>query len=300
MHYGIDVGGTKTEFAVFDSAFEPLNRSRVATHTEDYEKFLSTIRDLVLAEDARQGEACSVGVGFNGIVDCDGLSYSVNVPCLNRKRVKNDLAEVLGRPVGCLNDVRAFALSEARGGAGHGYETVVGMVLGTGVMGTFCRDGVPRMGASGVAGEWGHVPVSATLVRDLDLPLFECACGLTACTECYISGPGLERLARHFLNRDISSRDCIALMRSGDAAAGRVFDAWIDLVASSISQVILHQDPEAIVIGGGMSCIDEIFIRLPQATKKFLFEGVNVPPILKARYGDASGVRGAAIHGAGE
>jgi len=298
MHYGIDVGGTKTEFAVFDGAFEKVSSHRISTPTENYEEFLSAISGLVSDADSTDGVSCSVGVGHNGIVDSDGRSFSANVPCINGKQVKENLTRLLDRRVQCLNDVHAFALSEAQGGAGDGYASMVGVILGTGVMGTMCNGGEVESGATGIAGEWGHIPIAATLAERYQLPLYECPCGLTACAECYISGPGLARLASHELNDKVSSYDCIERMRDGDPAAVSTFTIWIELVASSISQVILHTNPEVIVIGGGMSAVDELFERLPDATRQFLFKGVSPPPILRAKYGDASGVRGAAIAGA--
>lgn len=298
MHFGIDVGGTKTEFAVFDHNFQCIHSERTSTPVNDYGAFIKSIGDLIKSGDAAYGANCTIGVGLTGLVDRQGNSFSVNVPCLNGKRVQDDLAAAIGRQVSCINDVRAFALSEAQGGAGEGYVTMVGVILGTGAASGTCHSGVLQLGANGVAGEWGHLPIASGLTERFKLPLFECTCGNLACAELYVSGPGLARLARHYINEEIDSAECVALMRRGDSAAARVIDIWIDCVASVTSQLVLHINPDVIVLGGGMSNIDELYDRLPSATQTMLPWTISPPPIRRALFGDASGVRGAAIIGA--
>lgn len=298
MHYGIDVGGTKTAFAVFDDTFKQVGERRIETITSDYGAFKDSLLELISEADLTYGNYSTVGIGINGIVDKSGHSYSVNVPCINGKQVPVDLSGLLGRPVQCLNDVRAFAMSEANGGAGDGFRTMVGVILGTGAMGTLCVDGKVQPGASGVAGEWGHLPIAVTLAERHELPLFPCACGRIACAESYLSGPGLGRLAEHFLEEQIDSHECVGRMRAGDTQADKVIDVWVDLIAGSFAQVVLHTDPEVIVVGGGLSKIGELYERLPRLWPNHVFEGVKLPPVLPARFGATSGVRGAAIAGA--
>ena len=280
-------------FAAFDAAFAQLDEHRIETVTSDYRVFAEALVGLIRDADQTYGSAATVGIGINGIVDPSGRSYSVNVPCINGKQVPVDLGGLLGRPVQCINDVRAFALSEANGGAGHAYRTMAGVILGTGAMGTLCVDGEVQSGAGGVAGEWGHLPIAATLVERHKLPLFSCACGQTACAECYVSGPGLGRLATHYLGENVDSHECIARMRAGDTHADGVFDIWVDLVAGCLAQIVLHVDPDVIIVGGGMSTIDEFYERLTRLWPNHVFEGVKLPPVLPARFGATSGVRGA-------
>jgi len=297
VHYGIDVGGTKTEFAVFDDSWSRVDSHRIDTPTTHYPEFISALQSLVNEADAVYGADCSVGVGLTGIVDRAGNSFSVNVPCLNGNAVQKDLAKAIGRDVRCINDVRAFALSEARGGAADGFGTMVGIILGTGAASGYCRAGIPRIGVDGVAGEWGHIPISAPMVDRYDLPIFDCSCGKSGCMEAYVSGPGLARLGHYFVGPELDSIECVARMRRGDQAATEVFGIWIDCVASVIGQLVLHDNPEAIVIGGGMSNIDELFDRLPEAAAQFMLTDLAPPPILRAKFGDDSGVRGAAMVG---
>ena len=299
MHFGIDVGGTKTEFAVFDQAFARVHSLRINTPIDDYNQFLKTIAKLVKDGDRDFGADSTVGVGVTGIVDEAGRSFSANVPCLNKNDVRTDLRQAIGRDVHCINDVRAFALSEARGGAAEGFSTMVGIILGTGAASGFCRDGVPRIGTDGVAGEWGHLSMPATLMQKYDLPMYDCTCGKSGCIEMYVSGPGLSRLATHFFGEDCTSVKCVAEMRRGNKVAKRVFDIWIDCVGDVVAQLVLHSNPDIIVIGGGMSNIEELYDCLPNAAQRLLLTGVTTPPIRRAMFGDDSGVRGAAIVGAG-
>mgnify|MGYP001815893968 CR=1 FL=1 len=298
MHYGIDVGGTKTEFSIFDHDFKRIHSHRTKTPVDDYAAFIRTISELVAGGDASYGKECTIGVGLTGLVDRQGRSFSVNVPCLNGMQVQDDLVAAIGRRVCCINDVRAFALSEARGGAAEGCDTMVGIILGTGAASGTCHNGILNVGANGVAGEWGHLPMAAGLMQRHKLPTFECSCGNTGCAELYVSGPGLARLAQHFINEDVDSAECVARFRQGDSAAGNVINIWIDCVASIVSQLVLHINPDVIVVGGGLSNIDELYGRVPDIAKTMLPATVSPPPIRRAVFGDDSGVRGAAIIGA--
>ena len=297
MHYGIDVGGTKIEFAVFDRSFSRIHTHRINTPTDSYSEFVDANRALIQSADDEYGDHCTVGLGLAGIVDQNGKSFSTNVPCLNGHHVQADLSLAIDRNVRCINDVRAFALSEARGGAAEGSPTMVGVILGTGAASGFCRNGVPRLGADGVAGEWGHIPIPAIVVAEHRLPFFDCTCGKHGCIETYVSGPGLANLARHYMGEEVRSADCIARMRKGEVSAVRAFEVWVDCIAHVISQLVLHNNPHVIVIGGGMSKVEELYTLLPDAVAALLLYGVSPPPIRRAVFGDDSGVRGAAIVG---
>ena len=298
MHIGFDIGGTKTVFAIFDANYERVESQRFETRAGTYEDYLAGVEDLVREADGSFPGSHTVGVGITGVVNGAGQSLSVNVPCINGMNVQRDLTVRLGRTVRCVNDVRAFALSEARGGAAEGFRTMVGIILGTGAASGYCLAGEPVLGTDGVAGEWGHLPVDAVIADRYALPIYACSCGKRGCQEQYVSGPGLGRLASHFTGMELDSRACVDRMRQGDPGATRAFEAWLACLSGVVSQLILHLNPAAIVIGGGLSNIDEIYSRLPAETKGRLLDCVPMPPILRARFGDDSGVRGAAIMGA--
>ncbi len=297
MIYGLDIGGTKIEIAVFDRNLRRVDGWRVDTPTDDYDVFLSVLNKLVLEADKRFACKGTVGVGMPGIIDSHGKSLSANVPCATGKLVARDLTALLGRPVAIENDTRCFAISEAAGGAGDGYARVFGAILGTGAAGGLCIDGKLYQSANGIAGEYGHHPLAAHLQQKYCLPILDCGCGLIGCLERYISGPGLAYLYSFFLEKDSTSFELINKLRESDPTASKAFSCYMDILGSSFASLIKDYDPDAIVVGGGLSQIDEIIERLPDAIKPHLFQGIRIPDIVRAKFGDSSGVRGAALLG---
>jgi N-acetylglucosamine kinase len=303
MMYGIDIGGTKIELAAFDDSFNPVAHWREATPTGDYDAFIETLAALVEKADAHFGLEGRVGLGLPGIVTSDGRSLCSNIPAATGRTIAKDLAARLGRHVHCENDCRCFAISEAVGGAGHGYRRVYGAIIGTGLSGGFVHDGKLMRGRQGAAGEHGHLQLPAVLAQKYDLPLRACGCGLPSCFESYASGPGLLFLHRHFGG---ALGDVPALARAwkdGDATAARTFDAFFDILGASFAGLVLTHDPDVFVLGGGVSLIDGLPERLPAAIEAHLFSMAKAPPVVRARFGDASGGRGAAIlaaHAAGD
>jgi N-acetylglucosamine kinase len=294
--YGVDIGGTKIEFVVFDDALEPLDRRRVNTPAQDYDAFLAVLAGLIEEADVRFAAMPLVGLGIPGLVDAEGRAVCANLPGVSGHVVGQDVAARIGRPVATLNDTRCFALSEAVGGAGAGYRVVFGAILGTGAAGGLVIDGRIEDGHRGLAGEYGHLPLSAELQQRYGLPIRRCGCGLFGCLEAYIAGDGLLALAQHFGVTAISPAALAAAWQAGDPAAGRARDAFLDLLGSAFANVTKLCDPDAIVMGGGLSLIPDVVRLLPQAIAAHLsFGGFAPPHVLAPRFGDASGVRGAAI-----
>ena len=296
--YGLDIGGSKTEFAVFDPNLKLIHSVRAATPTDDYEGLLKTVKGFVDDADKRFETTGAVGVGLPGIIDPKGKSLAVNVPCLTGREAKADLTRVLQRSVEIVNDGRALALSEAHGGAAEGRRCMIGASLGTGAAGGYCIGGRLQAGKDGIAGEWGHIPIAASVRKRHGLPLHVCRCGATGCIECYVSGPGMSRIHEHVTGAPMPTVDIVGGMRRGESASNKVFDIWIDCLASSFAAMVLHINPDIIVIGGGLSGISEIYQRLPAVLSGHLLSGIEPPVIAPAEFGAASGVRGAAIVGA--
>ena len=211
------------------------------------------------------------------------------------KYLRRDLSAAVGQEVILVNDADAFVQSEAFDGSGCGFESVCGLIIGTGYAGAFSFLGKSNAGFQGAAGEIGHVPISAYVAQAHDLPLRRCGCGLTGCIEQYVSGPGLEWICRH-LGAPFSS--CTELAEGLDKqseAAQRVLDVYLDCLGSSIASLIMTNDPEIFVLGGGISNIRSLYARLPDVVETHLFAELASPPIRMARHGDSSGVRGAAL-----
>jgi N-acetylglucosamine kinase len=239
----------------------------------------------------------SVGISLPGMIGRAGIKSFPNIPCLGNKPVVADLEAAIGRRIGVGNDARNLTLSEANGGAADGVKRVFGIILGTGIGGGLCIDGEVYLGANKLAGEWGHMLLPAVLQQRYDLPLRQCGCGATGCIEQYFSGPGLAWLYEHFTGQ---KKDVPALtddMRNGDKDAMTVFDAYIDGLATCMSQLFIYYDPDVIVLGGGLSNIPELYSRLPDAFPEAPYAGKKIPRVLPAKFGDSSGVRGAAILG---
>ena len=294
---GLDVGGTKIELAIFDEQLALVESWRTPTPTTNYEDFLQTITEMVnQADNKRQGQN-SVGIGIPGFIDQAGRTVSTNVPCLTGECLSVDLPRRLGRPVGIDNDSRNFVYSEANGGAGEHARHVLGVILGTGMAGNFCVDGKPSRGVYNRAGEYGHIPLSAVLQQRYKLPLRPCGCGAKGCIETYLSGPGLLWMSGHFGARFASVTALMDAVRAADRRAVDTFSAYVDCLGLCLAQMTLIFDPDVVVLGGGLSNIPELYNKLPAGIAVHLMEGFVAPPVVPPRFGDSSGVRGAAMIG---
>ena len=295
MMVGIDIGGTKIELAAFDARLTTLGAWRESTPRTSYRDLVSVICTLVERADAYAGPADSIGVGVPGLMRNGRVTATSNLPGLTGKNLRRDLSAAFGQDVILARDVDAFVRSEAHDGAGRGFSSVCGLILGTGYSGAFSFSGNSTPGWQGAAGEIGHVPISARVARAHKLPLRKCGCGLTGCMEQYVSGPGLEWICRH-LGAPFSS--CIELAGGLDERSGqaeRVLDVYVDCLGSSIASLILSNDPDVFVLGGGVSNITSLYERLPDSVETHLFANLSPPPIRMARHGDSSGVRGSAL-----
>lgn len=291
--YGLDIGGSKMELAMFDAALQPQHKWRVSTPTRDYAAFLAQVVSQVERADALAGHKASLGIALPGVLRADQTVLSSNVPCLNGQQVASDLMALLQRPVAIGNDCRCFALSEAVAGAGRGIHKVLGYVLGTGAGGGFCIDGQLLPGR--LSGEYGHMALSAKVLLQHQLPLFQCGCGMTGCAEPYISGTGLARLYQHYSGTNGNSLDWLQAYRQQEPAAIQTFNVYLDALAAHLASLMLVLDPDLIVLGGGLSQVGELLSALPAQISQHLFAGAQLPQLVAAEGGDASGVRGAAI-----
>ncbi len=297
MHIGIDVGGTKMELAVFDQNLSFVNAWRESTPIDDYGRFIAVVSNMVSHAENDIGSSATVGIGLPGMIDPRGVTTCPNVPCLTGKKTVADVEASLDRPIGVGNDARNFALSEANGGAGADFDRVLGIIIGSGLGGGLCINGTVFTGSNNIAAEWGHMLLPAVLQQRYNLPLRECGCGASGCIERYFSGPGLVWLYEHLTGRKLDTPVATDVMLRDDADARKVADAYINGLATCLSQLLIYYDPDIIVVGGGVSKEPEVLARLPNAFPDAPYADKRVPEILRARFGDSSGVRGAAILG---
>lgn len=301
-YHGIDIGGTKIELVSWRDAggeLQEVFRERIATPGTDFSEFVAAIAALVARGDAAlgpQAQPATVGIGLPGVIDsASGRQLSSNVPALNGRQVAAALQDALARAVVIGNDCQCFALSEAQGGAAAGQPTMFGAIIGTGAGGGYCVDGRLQRGFNGIAGEWGHWSVPATLLARHGLPLLDCPCGKQGCLERYVSGPGLSRLHAHLGGDGATPLAIVARANQGDAVAAQALGVHLDLLGHAMAGVVLGYDPHVIVLGGGLSNLAHLYQQLPAAMQRHLFRGVQAPPVLPPRFGDAGGARGAAL-----
>ncbi len=289
MRIGVDLGGTKIEVLALDSCGEVLLRRRAPTPAGSYSAILDTIAGLVEGLESELGEVASVGVGSPGAASLKtGAMKNCNTTCLNGQPLQGDLSARLGREVRLANDANCFALSEAVDGSGAEATTVFGVILGTGVGGGLVVNKQLLVGGNAIAGEWGHNPLPGAFE---DRP---CYCGRRDCIETYLCGAGLLASFRRHGGRASSVEQLVALADSGDACAGEVLENYCRALARALALVINIVDPEVIVLGGGLSNIPLLYRRVPKLWGQWVFSDECRSRLLPARYGDSSGVRGAA------
>lgn len=287
---GIDLGGTKIEVQVFDDDWQVAVRHRVSTPT-DYGDLVRAIADQIAWADNQAGTTIPVGIGAAGLLNpATGHVLTANL-CASGKPLPSDIAKTVGRPVAYLNDCRALALSEAVFGVGRGHHTVMALILGTGIGGGVAIGREILHGPTRTGGEFGHTAASAQLVAQYRLPIVPCGCGRMGCVETYISGPGMTRIAKAMTGQDVAPPH-IAAARNGNMA--EVWSAWCALTGDLLRNLILTVDPDVIVLGGGLSQIDEVATALYDAAKLAQIGDFDVPAIVLAEGGDTSGARGAA------
>lgn len=272
---GVDLGGTKIELAVFDGPGRERLRRRVATPHAGYDLALEELARQIGAAERDAGAPCAVGVGMPGSISpSSGRVFNAYNTPFNGRRLKHDLEERLGREVRFANDAKCFALSEATDGAARDARVVFGAILGTGVGGGIVVEGRVLTGHNGIAGEWGHTPLPWMSAEEHPGPA--CFCGRSGCIEQFIAGPALarERAAR------------------GEEIA---MEAHEDRVARALSLVVNFLDPDVIVLGGGLSNLERLYVAVPRLLPRYVYAQSFATPIVRARHGDASGVRGAAM-----
>lgn len=289
---GVDLGGTKIEAVVLDTGGGMVWRKRVAT-PRHYDGTIEAITALLGEAQAEAGGNAAVGIGMPGSPSPKtGLVRNANSQWLNDRPFQADLEAALGYEIRLANDANCFALSETVDGAAAGARRVFGVIIGTGCGGGVVIDGRLVDGAHGVGGEWGHVSLPWPGAGEAPGP--DCWCGLNGCLETWISGSGFQADHRRVTGNAVSAQLIIDRMRSGDKQATASFDRFCDRLGRALAMVANIIDPDVIVLGGGLSNIDELYERLPGLVRHYVFSDYWEGQIRPARWGDSSGVRGAA------
>ncbi|EPN2845495.1 ROK family protein [Klebsiella aerogenes] len=295
MNYlGLDVGGTKIAAVVMDEQGRERGRYRRATRKENRQAFISCIVDFVADIRARTGTPMAIGIALPGSVSPQhGAIRNANIQVINGYRLQDALEQALGQPVVLANDGNCFALSEACDGAGEGFSSVFGMTLGTGCGGGITLERQPFVGASGIAAECGHIALPGYSPEE-DGPPTRCYCGRFNCVESFISATGLRERYRLLSGERLSSEQILARAQAGESAACHQIHRFRQQLARTLATIVNIIDPGVIVLGGGLSNAPQLVADLPSAVAPLVFTDHFSTPIISARHGDSSGMRGAA------
>lgn len=311
-----------------------LYSQRVPTPKDDYKATIKTMKELVERAEETLGRKGTVGVGIPGTVSqVTGLVKNANSTWLNGQPLDKDLEEALKRPVRVQNDANCFAVSEATDGAAAGRQVVFGVIIGTGCGAGVVVNGAPVSGINGIGGEWGHNPLPLPRVYSADsgdnfytfdrgenmdriinptyahkerLTFFtddkdvneypgpQCYCGKRGCLETWISGTGFKNDYHRVTGEELSTHDIIAHANKGEERAIAALNRYIDRLARGLAGIINSLDPDVIVLGGGMSNVSQLYKDVPKVWEKYIFSDTVETALVPPRFGDSSGVRGAA------
>ena len=294
MRIGVDIGGTKIEAITLAPTGAIVARERVPTPQGDYAGTVAATASLVRGLLQALGEAAPIGVGVPGThSSITGLMTNSNSVCLIGKPLQKDLESAIGQPIRVANDANCFALSEAADGAAAGRPVVFGVILGTGVGGGLVIRGQTNDGHNAITGEWGHNPLPAPSGNETPGP--DCYCGRSGCIEQFLSGPAFARdhaAATATPPKQPAQIEAAAL--AGDGAARASVARYTDRLARALGTVINLIDPDAIVLGGGMSNMKSLYQDVPRLWHRYVHAERISTALLPPRHGDSSGVRGAA------
>jgi fructokinase len=293
MRLGIDLGGTKIAAVVLDEDARVVWQRRIPAPRDDYGATIEALAGVVIDAERELRVRCTVGIGIPGAISpATGLVKNANSTWLNGRRLSNDLDTRLDREVRLANDANCLAMSEAADGAAAGAQIVFGVILGTGTGGGVVVHGQVLTGANSIAGEWGHNPLPSP--DDDERPGRACYCGRHGCLETFLSGPGLAADYAAHGGGPERGEAIVARAASGEALASQTLDRWERRLAKSLATVINVLDPDVIVVGGGLSAIERIYLNVPGLWGAWVFSDRVATKLVRAKHGDASGVRGAA------
>ncbi|MBE7217453.1 MAG: ROK family protein [Caulobacteraceae bacterium] len=291
LRLGVDLGGTKIAASLLAPDGSEVDARRTPTPSS-YDELMRVLRDFA---DAIAPRETPLGLGMPGSVSpSTGRVRNANLQYLNGRDFPADLAVATGRQVRVANDADCFTLSEATDGAAAAARVVFGVIIGTGVGGGITVDGALLPGAGGTVGEWGHNPLPWPAPEETPGPA--CWCGQNGCIERWVAGTSFEIHYRALPGADpeIRAPEIVRRAERGDPAAAQALDAYVSRLGRGLASICNVIDPAVIVLGGGMSNVDVLYERLPDAISPWLFTDQPVVRVVKNRWGDASGLRGAA------
>jgi|TARA_B100001079_G_scaffold155152_1_gene132934 fructokinase len=293
IRIGVDLGGTKIEALALDQEGRELERKRVPTPRGEYQGTIKTIVELVRFLEEKTGEQGTVGIGIPGTFSPKTrLVKNANSTWLIGKPFHLDMMQALSREVRFANDANCLAVSEAVDGAGQGAHVVFAVILGTGSGSGIAINAQVHSGQHGIAGEWGHNTLNFLEADEFPGP--DCYCGQKGCVETFVSGTGFELEYEKQSGKQLKGPEIISLQQNGDPIAEDVLKRYESRLARGLAMVANLLDPDIFVLGGGISNIERLYQTLPDLIPKWTFGHEFSAPVVPAKHGDSSGVRGAA------
>lgn len=302
--FGVDIGGTGIKIGLFSKEGELLDKWTFETKRTDKGKDVlrdaANFIDLKIKEkDLNKGQILGVGVGLPGPVKDNGEVLELPNLGIGYFNIEEEMSLMTGLKVKAGNDANVAALGEQWKGSGKGFINMVLVTLGTGVGGGIIHNGRIVAGSGGAGGEIGHIPINFSEEES-------CGCGKKGCLEQYASATGIVRLARRALEsspvnsklsggEDITSKLIFDLAKQGDALSLQVVDEACRYLGIALAQVAQVVDPEAFVIGGGVSMAGDILI---ESIKKHyvpnVMNALKDRKFLIASLGNDAGIYGSA------
>lgn len=292
-----DIGGTTIKGAIAYAPDDIRPVPRIPTPKTSFEDFAAGLKSVI---DNSGGTPACVSLSIAGVIDADtGRATVANIPSIHGRALKDELEQALGLPVIVSNDADCFVMAESEIGSGRGHRVVFGVILGTGVGGGLVIDGRLINSEGGFAGEWGHGPVAATRAGNppVELPRFECGCGLTGCVDAIGSARGMEKLHMHLHRQDMTSEEIIAAWLGGNPDAARTIDVLVDILASPLAMVINVTGATIVPVGGGLSNSRELLATLDEAVRARILRRFARPLVVPAICRIEPGLIGSAVLG---
>lgn len=301
--FGVDLGGTTVKIGLFDPEGTVLEKWEIPTRKDDNGKhILPDIAAAILGKmeekNISREAVIGVGIGVPGPVDEEGVVYKAVNLGWGVMNISDILGGLLQLPVKAGNDANVAALGEMWCGGGKGCKNMVLVTLGTGVGGGIIVNGKMLTGATGAGGEIGHIHMQ-------DGEPEACGCGNHGCLEQYASATGIVRLASRKLaatsedsvlrKEEITAKTVFDAVKAGDKVACEIAEEFGEYLGKGLAAIAGVVNPEAFVIGGGVSKAGEILLEyVAKNYVKYVFHGSRDAAFKLATLGNDAGIYGAA------
>lgn len=287
-----DIGGTFIRHGYLSSDFNVIENGCSTTPKDSWPQFVDILKNAI--HESSKAVSLSVAGAFD---ETTGRASVANIPCINGRRLQQDLELEVGLPITIINDADAFALAEATKGVGKGKSVVFAIILGSGVGGGLVANGNLVKGHSGIAGEWGHGLAAAIGSNECGsfVSNYKCACGLSGCVDTFGSARGLERIHHNLHGLNSSSKEITYAWREGDVVAEQTVELYSDLVARALSALVNIIGPDVIPVGGGLSNDPGLIKLLDSKTRHLTLARRDTPILRQGAFLGNGGLIGAGI-----